>query len=480
MNNDLSSYFEDPEFKDLLAKYEGMVENHTPTYFDAEELTDIAEYYASIGKEQDAEAVIDFGLHLHPTNTDILVFKSRSLCIKGRLNEAYKVMNLIEDPTDREVRFLKADLLVEEKRMEEADAIYKELAESEEESLEVLLDIFLNYMDVHQKEYAKKWLDKIREKGFNENNSQKFRDAWCDYCMTFGYPEKAVKAFQISLDELPYSINHWNGLAKCYLAQMNTEQALEAVDFSLAIEEDNLEAKEIKAYCFTQNGNQEEAITLCKQVLPITKNPTHIYALLVKCYLDLEKAHPAKETCREWLNQCPNMTAFEKSEVYSYIALCCFNLYESLEGMKYIDAALDLEPAFRGAILQKGMLHLQLQENNEAEKMFQKVIDISPDDELSEIYYNIANSYFFLMMFRPTIEWCDKIIQSYPNEQMEALHLKACCQYYLNEIDECMKTLTTVWKLNHNHLDEEYLNDNRFKPMFSDIIDLLRKRKQTE
>ena len=283
MNNDLSSYFEDPEFKDLLAKYEGMVENHTPTYFDAEELTDIAEYYASIGKEQDAEAVIDFGLHLHPTNTDILVFKSRSLCIKGRLNEAYKVMNLIEDPTDREVRFLKADLLVEEKRMEEADAIYKELAESEEESLEVLLDIFLNYMDVHQKEYAKKWLDKIREKGFNENNSQKFRDAWCDYCMTFGYPEKAVKAFQISLDELPYSINHWNGLAKCYLAQMNTEQALEAVDFSLAIEEDNLEAKEIKAYCFTQNGNQEEAITLCKQVLPITKNPTHIYALLVKC-----------------------------------------------------------------------------------------------------------------------------------------------------------------------------------------------------
>ena len=47
MNNDLSSYFEDPEFKDLLAKFEGMVENHTPTYFDAEELTDIAEYYAT-------------------------------------------------------------------------------------------------------------------------------------------------------------------------------------------------------------------------------------------------------------------------------------------------------------------------------------------------------------------------------------------------------------------------------------------------
>ena len=130
MNNDLSSYFEDPEFKDLLAKYEGMVESHTPTYFDAEELTDIAEYYASQGDEQKAEDAIDFALRLHPTNTDALVFKSRSLCIKGKLEEAYKVMNLIEDTSDREVQFLKADLLMEERRMEEADAIYSALAQS--------------------------------------------------------------------------------------------------------------------------------------------------------------------------------------------------------------------------------------------------------------------------------------------------------------------------------------------------------------
>ena len=59
MNNDLSSYFEDPEFKDLLAKYEGMAESHTPTYFDAEELTDIAEYYATKGEEEKAEEVTE-------------------------------------------------------------------------------------------------------------------------------------------------------------------------------------------------------------------------------------------------------------------------------------------------------------------------------------------------------------------------------------------------------------------------------------
>ncbi len=32
MNYDMSSYFEDPEFKEALAKYEGMVECSTAPY----------------------------------------------------------------------------------------------------------------------------------------------------------------------------------------------------------------------------------------------------------------------------------------------------------------------------------------------------------------------------------------------------------------------------------------------------------------
>ena len=476
MNNDLSSYFEDPEFKDLLAKYEGMVESHTPTYFDAEELTDIAEYYASQGDERKAEDAIDFALRLHPTNTDALVFKSRSLCIKGKLGEAYQVMNLIEDTSDREVQFLKADLLMEERRMEEAEAIHLALAQSEDESLEVLLDIFMTYMDANQKEYAFRWIQKIQQKGYNETNSQKYRDAWCDYCMTFGEPEKATDAFQLSLDELPYSLPHWNGMAKCYLAQNEIEKSLEAVEFSLAIEENNPEALEVKAYCYCQNGNFDEAIDIYYLLLPQSKTPSRIYAMLVKCYLDSERALEAKETCLAWLKECPKMTSFEKSEIYSYISLCCFNLQQPAEGMKYIDAALNLEPSFRGAMLQKGMIYLQTGENKEAERLFQKVLDISPDDEQSEVLYNVANSYFFLQMFPQTIEWCEKIISGYPDEQTEALYLTACSFFHMFDMETCMKYLTQVWKLSNNTFEEEYMNDKRFKHMFEVIETILNKQ----
>ena len=480
MNNDLSSYFEDPEFKDLLAKYEGMAESHTPTYFDAEELTDIAEYYASQGEEQKAEEAIDFALRLHPNNTDALVFKSRSLCIKGKLSEAYQVMNLIEDPSDREVQFLKADLLMEEHRLEEAEFIYQELAQSEGEFFDVLLDIALTYMDANQKDYAFLWIDKLRQKGYNETNNQKFRDAWCDYCMTFGCPEQATQAFQLSLDEQPYSIPHWNGLAKCYFAQNETEKAMEAVDFALAIDENNPEALELKGFCHLQNEEYEAALSIYHQLLPQSKTPSRIYALLVKCYMDMEKATEAKAVCHEWLKQCPKLTGFEKSEIYSYISLCCFNLYQPEEGMKYIDAALDLEPAFRGAILQKGMLHLQMQETKEAEKLFQKVMDISPDDDQSEILYNVANAYFFLHMYPSTIEWCNKIIRDYPDEQTEALYLTACSYYSMFDLESCLKCLTQIWEINDKQFEEEYLNDKRFKHMFANIALLNKRNRQKD
>lgn len=477
MNNDLSSYFEDPEFKALLAKYEGMVESHTPTYFDAEELTDIAEYYATKGEEGKAEEVIDFALRLHPNNTDALVFKSRSLYIKGKLNEAYQVMNLIEDTSDREVKFLQADLLMEERRMEEAEAIHQELAKSENESFDVLLDIVMNYLDANQGNYAAKWLDILREKGYNETNSQRFRDAWCDYCMAFGYPEKATEAFQLSVNELPYSLPHWNGMAKCYLAQNKLEQAHEAIDFALAIDENNEEALEVKGFCHMQNENYEEAIAIFQHLLPEYPKSSRIYPPLVKCYLDMDKPEEAKKACLEWLKQCPQMSAYEKSEIYSYIAMCCFNLNQSEEGMKYIDAALDLEPGFRGAILQKGMFHVQLGENKEAEQLFLKVMDISPDDEQSEIIYNIANSYFFLQMYPETIEWCQKIILEYPEEQTEALYLIACSYYNMSDMDSCMRHLAIVFQMSNFCFEEEYLNDKRFRHMFADISNFIQDKR---
>lgn len=473
MNNDMSSYFEDPEFKEILAKYEGMAQSHTPTYFDAEELTDIAEYYASINEEDKADQAIQLALQLHPSNTDALIFKSRSLAIKGKIDEAYRIADLIEDSSDREVKFLKADLLIEERRFDEAELVLQELAESEGYSFEVLMDITMTFMDTNQKAYAKKWLEKIKEKGINITNNQTFRDAWCDFCMTFGEPENALEAFQLSLDELPYSIRHWNGLAKCYLAQTETIQAHEAVDFALAIDDKDEEALEVKGFCHLQSENYEKAIRIFQKLLPTSKYKSRIYSFIAKCHMEQENVSEGLNICLEWLKECPELTNYEKSEIYSYIAMSYSQLNQPAEGMKFIDEAININPFYRGAILQKGMLHLQLKEDIVAEQLFQKTLDLSPDDEQMEVLYSIANCYLWLGKYHETIEWCQKIITNYPNDKLEALVILATCYFYENNPQLCLAYITQAWKMDQQQLNENLTNDKRFIEMFAKIKELL-------
>ena len=90
MKDDLSSIFHKPEFKQLLAKYSDMIENHTSIYLEPDEITLLAEFYASMGNIRASEEVVDYGLSLHPDNLDILIFKCHNLIVKGYTIEAHR------------------------------------------------------------------------------------------------------------------------------------------------------------------------------------------------------------------------------------------------------------------------------------------------------------------------------------------------------------------------------------------------------
>ena len=79
----------------------------------------------------------------------------------------------------------------------------------EEYELDTLLDIILNYVDVNQKEYAKKWIDCLFAhfdmQTLPETN-QRLRDVLCDYYSTFNKPDLAIPYLNMTLNEFPYSV----------------------------------------------------------------------------------------------------------------------------------------------------------------------------------------------------------------------------------------------------------------------------------
>ena len=159
MKDQFASYFEKPEFKRTLALYEEMLCSGDTRYFEATELTEIAEYYAMNGDSQRAEAALDYALRLHPDNLDALIFKARARLINGHLNEAFNIAETITDQHDREVLFLKAELAFANRQHSIASNILRALIESEGYEAETYADIIDLLVDNKQTDMANDWLE---------------------------------------------------------------------------------------------------------------------------------------------------------------------------------------------------------------------------------------------------------------------------------------------------------------------------------
>ena len=158
--DNLTSSFQSPDFQKLLKKYTEMLEQNKSVYFDSNDLTLLAEYFASQGNPEKAKQVIEYAKTLHPDNLDISIYECNNLLAQGEISKAAELLDSLTDQQDYEVRLLKANLLIEQHRQEEAEAIIRQLLEEENYSTDSLLDIAGIYLDSQQLPTAYQWIQK--------------------------------------------------------------------------------------------------------------------------------------------------------------------------------------------------------------------------------------------------------------------------------------------------------------------------------
>ena len=74
---DDTAYFDSESFKELLRQYEDSVRSGHPTYMDADDLADIADYYHYEGRQDDATTAIELALQFNPDAIGPLLYKAR-------------------------------------------------------------------------------------------------------------------------------------------------------------------------------------------------------------------------------------------------------------------------------------------------------------------------------------------------------------------------------------------------------------------
>ncbi|MBP5769976.1 MAG: tetratricopeptide repeat protein [Bacteroidaceae bacterium] len=336
LDDDLK-YFEEPEFKDILARYEAAREAGNSLYMDADDLTDVAEYYAMVCHDDErANEAIELALQLHPDAVDPQVFVARQLMQKGDNDGARKACDAIEDQQHREVSFLRGELLVREQKAEDAfNYLYQLSLEVEEDRDYFLYDsanIFIDYREFEPALKLAEELEKIAPNWFRTWELQ------ADIQLGLEHYDVALPFIEKMLDKDPFYVDAWNWSTEAYCGLAQFEKAMECTDFALAVAPDNERAKQLKAWIYLQQGNFNEAHRIYKELQ--TTNPDCELHFLYDsyCMLDADDTEAALRLIEQAEEISGGMSP-EQVVIYEQHAHVLSVLHDLEQALDYIDLA---------------------------------------------------------------------------------------------------------------------------------------------
>ena len=351
MKDNFARYFDKPEFRNLLARYEEMLTNGHTLYFEATELTDIAEYYAMQGDSEKAESALDYALCLHPENIDALIFKSRARLINGHPDEARHILDSITDQGDREVKFLRAELLMAARQYAQAEALLRALTEEEGYEANTYADIIDLLVDNGQNDMANFWIDEALQR--YPNHRLLTESAAYSHAQQERFDE-AVELYNQLLDIDPYSTYYWEELGKIHFRREEYDKAIEAFEFVIAINSDECYyALYAVANCYFNIGNYERAETHYHTIherYPDTVDPLFHMGM---CRVNLGDDDSALNYFTQALCTIPEGSD-EQAQIYSQMSLIFSRKGQHAKAVSYTDEALKICPDNTELIIMKG------------------------------------------------------------------------------------------------------------------------------
>ena len=286
MNEDYN-YFQDAEFRQSLADYERMLETGEYIEFESETLTDIAEYYAMEQRMDEANRCIRYALSFYPDSVDPQIFLSRQQMFAGNEKEAWQLCRKIADQDDREVIFLKAELNLYFNKPEKAYQLLMEAyrnSEDQTEAANMLSDAICLCRDYDKFQKALEWVKILHNKHPEYENSDVME---AELRTLLGQPGEALMMMTKHLEKHPYNTQAWIQLAEAHLAMSQYDEAAEAVDFVLAIDNEHAEALIMRGNILYDTEKPKEAHEYYKRFLGYFPNDERVRYLDAECLMDM-------------------------------------------------------------------------------------------------------------------------------------------------------------------------------------------------
>ncbi|HCQ30257.1 MAG TPA: hypothetical protein DIU39_08230 [Flavobacteriales bacterium] len=432
MDDDFDFNDDFQRFSESISRFENMIKNDTPGFFDVEEIEYLIDFYMDKNQMSKVEKIIEIGESLHPYSIELQLKKAQFYQNIHRPNKSLKLLNKLEqiEPTNIDLLYLKASVYSQLRENKKSIEYYQKLLPlvEEDELEEILMHIAFEYENLRNYHEAVNYFKQVL-KNNPGNETAVFELTFC-YEIT-NQLEEGVKFFQKFLDYHPYSSSAWYNLGTTYFKLGLFEKAIDAFEFVIAINEHYTPAYYGKAGALFELERYNEAINTYFQVFDIEEPDAQIYHNIAESYEKLEDYTQAIQYYKKAIALNPIYSDAYMGMAVSYNELGQNKsaLFFAKKGVELDEKNADFQYIFGDILKANGFYE-------EAILAYSKVIQLLPDTK--SIWLDLAETFREYLDIEHAIEVLHKGLEQHADYALYHYRLTA---YYLmkNDITDAVK-----------------------------------------
>ena len=395
--------------RDVIRRYEDMLRNNSRYYFDVFEFEKIIDHYLDLQNATGAGVAAEIARQQHPYSSELQLKHAEILIADKKFDEAETLLNLLNqiEPRNPDVLLLLGKLYMGKKWMVKAESYFAQvLAENLETRAEIIGKCCAMLLDAGNAKSALNYLKiAISEDSDNEN-------LWFDlaYCYDReGKTIEAIDAYNRYLDFDPFNDSAWYNLGLLYSREEDHEKALDAFEYCVAIIDEIPIYLLSLAHTLATLERYPKAIELFKELLESDAENVNALCSIGECYEKLGDYQLSTSFYEKTLQLDP-----ENSEAYYGLAVIQLEKGNYFESLSMVNHALKYDEVNPEYWYGLGKVRHKLGSVKEAIEAYEKAIMLDENDVdsisgLAYIYLEQKNDDRALQNFIRCIEISEEV-----------------------------------------------------------------------
>lgn len=435
------------KIQDIVRDYEEARSKGETPFMDSDDLSRLSDYYQDRGRMDKALEVADYTLGIYPGAAQPLAFKSRAaLLIDHDVEKAQQLVDQIEDQTDLEYYYARAEVMVYQGNLDEADSYLEQVYDGlsdDNDRMDFVLDVARLYADYDELDLAGKWVDRS-----DETDDLDYREVKGRIALNNGEYDKAEAIFKHLIDDDPYSGFYWNKLATIQMVKCRYDEAVQSSEYAIAINPNDDEAILLKAKALQALGNYTDAMEFFRRYGNLFPDDPMADINIGASLVGLGKFAEALKQIKAALTKLGDNSDLGVW-VVKEIVFCLMQLGRNDEALKYVDWGEERFDDPESLLeVTRGHIYMGQDLTEEARQCFQKALETSGNPPSTALH--IAVSVYECGYIQLAYSMFHNLLDELVDEMTDGLAFMANCARELGKEEEYLDLLRLACERNPN------------------------------